>query len=147
MSVGSRMPKRESVATSSSMTSGSTVPPGRTCSAISRASARSSCVGRRRVGELGDALDAVAQQLDVAAGERDEDVDDRRLLDRVEATDGAEVDEPERAVGEGEDVARVRVGVEEAEPHDLVEGRRAAAGRRAAVDRRPASSERRCRRR
>ena len=44
------------------------------------------------------------------------------LLDGTEATDGAEVDEAEAAVGEHEHVARVRIGVEEAELHDLVDG-------------------------
>ena len=52
-----------------------------------------------------------------------EHVDDRGLLDRVEAPDGAEVDQAEGAVGEGEDVARMRVGVEEAGPQHLVERR------------------------
>ena len=102
---------------------GSTVPPGRTCSAISRASARSSSSADVVSVDVGHPLDAVAQQADVAAGEGDEDVDDRRLLDRVEPADGAEVDQPERAVGEHEHVAGMRIGVEEAEAHHLVEHR------------------------
>ena len=46
---------------------------------------------------------------------RDEHVDDRGLLDRVEPADRAEVDEPERAVAEDEHVPGMRVGVEEAD--------------------------------
>ena len=75
------------------------------------------------------------RRLDVAPHQRGEDVDDGRLLDRVEPADRAEVDEPERAVVEHEDVARVRVGVEEAEPQHLVERRaQQLLGERAAVD-------------
>ena len=56
-------------------------------------------------------------------------------MDRVESTDGAEVDQPERAVLEREDVAGVRVGVEEAEPQHLIErGREQLLGERGAVD-------------
>ena len=80
-------------------------------------------VRRGRFGDVGDALDAIAEQGDVAPGEGEEHVDDRRLLDRVEAPDGAEVDHAERAVLEDEDVARMRVGMEEAEAHHLVEHR------------------------
>ena len=79
-------------------------------------------VGRRRVGELGDPLDTVAEQADVAPGEGDHDVDDGGLLDRVEPSDRAEVDQAEPAVGEDEHVARVRIGVEHADADDLVEG-------------------------
>ena len=79
-------------------------------------------VGRGRVGELGDPLDTVTEQADVAAGEGDHDVDDRRLFDRVESTDRSEVDEAEFAPGQNEHVARVRISVEHADPDDLVEG-------------------------
>ena len=107
-SVGRRMPKRDSVATRSSSTAGSTAPPGSDVLGHQPGERALELLGRRRVGEVGDALDAVAQQAHVAPGERHHDVDDRRLLDRVETADGAEVDQAERAVRQGEDVARVR---------------------------------------
>ena len=92
-------------------------------------------IGRDRLGEVGDAFDAVAQQADVAPYERGEDVDDRRLLDRIEPADRAEVDQPERAVREGEDVARVRIGVEEPDPEHLVDrGPQQLLGQRVAVE-------------
>ena len=80
-------------------------------------------VGRHRLRHVRDTLDTIAQQPDIAPSEGEQDVDDGRLLDRVEATDRAEVDEAERAVVEHEDVAGVRVTVEEAEAHDLIERR------------------------
>ncbi len=57
--------------------------------------------------------------------DRREHVDDRGLLDRVEPTHRAEVDEPQRPVAQDEDVARMRVGVEVAVLQDLVEHRAA----------------------
>ena len=78
---------------------------GRPAAGRARVRARS---GRSAFVHVGDPLDAVAQQAHVAPHQRGEDVDDRRLLDRVEPADGAEVDQSERAVGEGEDVAGVR---------------------------------------
>ena len=62
-------------------------------------------------------------RLDVAPHQRGEDVDDRRLLDRVEPTDGAEVDQSEAAIAEGEDVPGCGIGVEEPDAEHLVEGR------------------------
>jgi hypothetical protein len=44
--------------------------------------------------------------------QRPHDVADRRLLQRVEPPDGAEVDEPNTAVDEDEDVAWMGIGVE-----------------------------------
>ena len=63
------------------------------------------------------------RQADVAPHERGEDVDHGRLLDRVEPADRPEVDQSEGAVGEGEDVPRMRIGVEEADPEHLFERR------------------------
>ena len=58
------------------------------------------------------------------------------MLDRVEAPDRAEVDEAEGAVGKGEHVSRMRVGVEEADFEHLFEhGAQQLVGERAAVDR------------
>ena len=92
-------------------------------------------LGRHRFADFGHPLDAVAQQAHVAAVQRRQDVDDGGLLDRIEPTDRAEVDQPERAVLEREDVARVRVGVEEAEPQHLIErGPQQLLGQRGAVD-------------
>jgi len=48
-------------------------------------------------------------------------VDDGALLDRVEATNRAEVNEPERAVGEHEHVPRMWIRVEEADSQHLIE--------------------------
>ena len=80
-------------------------------------------LGGRRLGEVGDPLDRVTQQAHVTTGERQHQVDDGSLLDRVETTDGAEVDEPEGAVGQGEDVAGMGVGMEQPDAHDLIERR------------------------
>ena len=110
------------MATSSSKTAGSTDAPGPHVVSHQPGEGALQLVGRGRVGELGDPLDTVTEQADVAAGEGDHDVDDRGLFDRVEATDRPEVDEPEFAPGENEHVARVRISVEHADPDDLVEG-------------------------
>ena len=107
----------------------------RTWSARSRASARSSSSGRSAFVHFGDPLDPVAEQADVAAHDRGEDVDDCGLLDRVEPPDRAEVDEPEAAVAEREDVARMRIGVEEPDPQHLLErGAQQLLGERLPVD-------------
>ncbi len=73
--------------------------------------------------DVGDSLDALPEQRDIVASDRDEHVDDRGLLDRVEPAHSAEVDEPERAVAQDEHVPWMRVGVEEAVPEHLVEHR------------------------
>ena len=94
-SPGSRMPNCREVGRGPAGPKGSTVPVARTCSAMSRASARS-----RRSGETASPTSATRSmpsrsRLDVATQQRGEDVDDGRLLDRVEPTDRAEVDQPE----------------------------------------------------
>ena len=61
------------------------------------------------------------RRLDVALNQPASMSTTARLLDRVEPTDRAEVDEPERAVGEDEHVSRMRVRVEEADAQYLVE--------------------------
>ena len=92
-------------------------------SAISRASARSSRSGATCSLTSATRSTLSLSKTDIAASDGDEHVDDRRLLDRVEPAHRAEVDEPERAVTEDEDVPRMRVGVEEAVAEHLVEHR------------------------
>ena len=117
------MPKRASVATRSCSTDGSTTPVDAHVVGQQPRQGALELLGPVGVLHLGDALDAVAEEADVAPHERGEDVDDRRLLDGVEPADRAEVDEAEAAVTEGEDVAGVRIGVEEPDAQHLVERR------------------------
>ena len=55
----------------------------------------------------------------VAAVDRDENLRERASHDRVEPADRPEVQQPERAVREQQDVAGMRVGVEHPVDHDL----------------------------
>ena len=120
-SVGRRMPNRDSVATRSCITAGSTEPPGSHVLGQQTGERPLELIGRRGVGQVDDPLDAVAEHVHVATRDRHHDVGDRRLLDRIETADRAEVDQSERSVGEREDVARMRIGVEQTTVHDLIQ--------------------------
>ena len=124
MSFGRRTPKRASVPTISCIRSGSMAPPGRTWSAIRRASARSSVSVVAVSPSSAIRSTASRSRLTSRCVERE------RTCPRSQPAGsgrggpiGAEVDEPERAVGQHEHVARVGIGVEVTEPHDLVERR------------------------
>ena len=78
-------------------------------------------VGRSGGSNIGHAFDPVTKQPDVARRQRHQHVSDRGLLDRVEAPDRTEVDEPESVLVDDEHVAGVGVGVEEAVAQDLLE--------------------------
>jgi hypothetical protein len=52
-------------------------------------------VGRRCFVEVGHPLDTLPEEHDIPSCEREEDVDDRLLLERIETAHGPEVDEPE----------------------------------------------------
>ena len=122
-SPGRRSPNSPSRWIRSWKTVGSTVPVARTFCASSRASARSRRSRGRGLGHVDDLLDGLPQHADVPPDHADEHLEHGLLLDRVEPADRTEVDEAERAVLEDEHVARVGVGVEEAHPQDLFEGR------------------------
>ena len=122
-SPGNLRPSRERVATNSCIT------------VVDRARPRPDVLGKQPPegplqlfvgGSLGTSReqhDGLPQQADVATGQGDEHVDDRPLLDRSETAHRTEVDEAEAPVIEGEDVPWVRVGVEEATLHHLIDRR------------------------
>ena len=91
---------------------------------MKRATARARAPRRRPAGATSrPAEQRLAQGLGIVVGDTDHDVADRGLLDRIDDTGRTEVDQPEPAVGEHHDVARVRVGVVAAVDEHLLQHR------------------------